>query len=137
MILIIRVRGRVGIKKDVEDTFQMLNLKRTNWATVVPEKPVYHGMIKKIKDFIAWGKIDRNFLKLLIEKRGEGKKDKISGKQLDKLFNGEKKLKDLGLKPYFRLHPPRKGYKHKKKPYVVGGVLGEWDNITELARRML
>jgi len=42
-----------------------------------------------------------------------------------------------GLKPLFRLHPPRKGYEGIKRSFKEGGALGyRADKINALLRRM-
>jgi large subunit ribosomal protein L30 len=43
-----------------------------------------------------------------------------------------------GVKPFFRLHPPKKGYRRSvKRPYNNKGELGyRGEAINELARRM-
>jgi len=49
-------------------------------------------------------------------------------------------LKDLpGVKPVFRLHPPRKGFKGSiKKSYRAGGEAGyRGEAINDLIRRMV
>lgn len=115
-IAAIRIRGLVNIKKTVEDTLKMMRLYKRNYCVVLENKPVVVGMLKKAKDYITWGEIDDNTLKLLIEKRG--KKDK----------------------KFFRLHPPRKGFERKgiKKPFTVGGALGyRGEKINELIKRMV
>ncbi|HNR25150.1 MAG TPA: 50S ribosomal protein L30, partial [Methanobacteriaceae archaeon] len=43
-----------------------------------------------------------------------------------------------GLKPVFRLHPPRKGYKDIKKAFNEGGTLGyRGEDINHLLKRMV
>ena len=41
MYAIIRIRGRTGIKKNIADTLDMLNLTRISHAVVIPETPSY------------------------------------------------------------------------------------------------
>ncbi len=143
MYAVIRVRGTVGVTKKIEDTLKLLNLEKPNHCTLVPETESYKGMLKKIKDFVTWGEIDDETLKLLVEKKGR----KIGNKKLDKkeVENvikaiKERGLKKSGIKPVFRLSPPRKGYERGgvKKPYKVGGALGyRGKDINALIRRML
>ena len=55
----------------------------------------------------------------------------------DKLIKGEKAV-NLGFKPFFRLHPPRKGIESKKHFGVGKGVLGDnGKEINKLITRML
>ena len=80
----------------------------------------------------------------MMEKRGRmtGNK-KITAeilKNLDKIQNGEVKIKDIeGLKPVFRLHPPKKGFERKgiKKTFKQGGVLGPRESLDDLLKRMI
>ena len=57
------------------------------------------------------------------------------------LAAGEAKLRDVkGLKPVFRLNPPRGGFERRgiKKPRSLGGALGyRGDKIKELLGRMV
>lgn len=120
MIAIIRIKGMVGRTKKIADTLDRLRLRR-KYVCIVLEKPTKEqlGMIKKVKDFIAFGEINAETYKELKEKRG--KKDE-KGK----------------LKPFFRLHPPRKGIESKKHFGVGKGVLGNnKEKINDLIRRML
>ncbi len=57
-------------------------------------------------------------------------------KELAKAVNsGTASLKDLGIKPVFRLHPARKGLKTTKKTAQQGGDLGFRQDIGDLIRR--
>ena len=69
MYAVIRVRGRTGIKKNIADNLNMLNLTRISHATVIPETPSYDGMLQKGKDYITWGEISEDTLKELISVR--------------------------------------------------------------------
>lgn len=120
MITAIRIRGDVGLKKAVRETLFRLRLRR-KYACIALEKPTKEqiGMIHRLKDFVAFGEIDEAMYKKLVEARGE--KD-VDGK----------------LKPFFRLHPPRKGIDAKKHFGVKKGVLGNHGNkLNELMERML
>ena len=74
----------------------------------------------------------------LIEKRGQliNKSKKIDSKNVVEELEKGKKYEELNLKPFFRLHPPRKGI--KSKFHFPKGVLGNnKDKINELMERML
>ncbi|BDH79738.1 MAG TPA: 50S ribosomal protein L30 [Methanothermobacter sp.] len=151
MFAVIRVRGSVGVRKDIKDTLKMLRLHRINHAVLVEETPDYKGMLQKAKDYITWGEIDKETLASMIRKRGrlpgnkkiteEHIKDKgySTFKELAAaIIKGETKLEDLDIKPVFRLHPPRKGYESVKKSFKEGGSLGyRGDKINELIQRMI
>ncbi|MBT3404839.1 hypothetical protein HN832_02090 [archaeon] len=119
-IAVIRIKGMIGINRDIAETLDRLRLRR-KYVCVILEKPSKEqmGMIKTLRDFVAYGEIDDATYKELVAKRG--KKD-VDGK----------------LKPFFRLHPARGGIDSKKHFGVKKGVLGNHkDKINELIRRML
>jgi len=140
MICAIRIKGDVGLKKDVRETLNRLRLRRKYSCVVLNEKKEQVGMIKKMKDFVAYGNINNKTFVKLIETRGKviDKKKKIDAKKVvEELIKG-KKYEELNLKPFFRLHPPRKGIDSKKHFGVKKGVLGNnKEKINELVGRML
>ena len=153
-IAVIRIRGTQGLKSQAKSTFRLLGLYKKNYCTVVDNSPVYVGMLTKIKDYATWGEIDEKTFKALLEKRGKvvGNKRLTSEylKQKTHLdfdaftkefFSSSKKLKDIpGLKCFFRLAPPIKGFERKgiKLPFSMGGVLGyRKEKINGLLQRMI
>ncbi|RLI92192.1 MAG: 50S ribosomal protein L30 [Candidatus Altiarchaeales archaeon] len=154
-IAIVRVRGRVHVGKDIEDTLRFLNLTRINHCVVVDNRKEYMGMIKKVNDYVTWGEICPDTLEKLLENRGrlngnkplteehlkKNTKYKSIEKFVDDFMKFKAELKDIpGLKPIFRLAPPRKGYDRGgiKHPYSVGGALGyRGERINELLERMI
>ena len=70
MFAIVRLRGEVNLRPEIKSTLAMLHIHRVNHCIVVKEDPHYRGMIQKVKDYVAWGKIDDDTLALLLEKRG-------------------------------------------------------------------
>ncbi|MBW2966127.1 uL30 family ribosomal protein [Candidatus Woesearchaeota archaeon] len=124
-IAVIRIRGMIRIRKEVADTLNMLNLLRKNSCVIFNSSPSILGMLNKVKDYITWGEINDETLKLLREKRLEKTKDK-EGKEAEKRF--------------FRLHPPRGGFERKgiKFSFKAGGVLGyRGDKINNLIQKMI
>lgn len=139
MIVAIRIKGMVKIKKKVEETISRLRMRRKYACVLVDEKDIIKmGMLKKIRDYVAYGEIEKGILIRLIEKRGQTI-DKSEIKAPDKIAEeimNKKKLSELGLKPFFRLHPPRGGLKNSKLHFPKG-VLGENKEINKLIERML
>ncbi len=153
-IAIIRISGQQGLVRKVKNTFKLLNLHKKNTCTIIDSSKDIKGMITVIKDHSTWGEIDKETLSLLIKKRGRlpGNicideaylKEKVK-KGFDEVssefIEGKMKLKDIpGLKPFFRLSPPKKGYAQKgtKKPFSLGGALGyRKEKINDLIQRML
>ncbi len=152
MIAAVRIRGRTGIKKEIADTLDMLKLTRINHAVLMEENPSYKGMLQKAKDYITWGEVDKETVSQLISKRGKlsgnlkvtedyikGNTDYSSVEELSMaLIDSGAKLEDIGVKPVFRLHPPRKGYENIKKTFKESGSLGyRGDNIGDLIKKMI
>jgi large subunit ribosomal protein L30 len=153
--LVIRARSDRGVTRKIRDTMSMLNLTRVNHATIVTDNPSYRGMLQKSKDYVTWGEVDADTIAKLIGERGRMSGDKpvtdasikegsdFKGiKDFSKaLASGEASMGDVdGLKPIFRLHPPRgsKGWGGIKRAYTVGGALGfRGDAISDLAERMM
>ena len=142
MIAVIRISGLVEIPKDVKETLFRMRLRKKFTLVLMHETPENLGMIKVARNFIAFGKIDKETLAELIEKRGktlENKKIKIDAEKIaSELIEGKtkKKLSDFGLKLFIGLHPPRGGI--DSKIHYPKGVLGDnQDKINDLIRRML
>ena len=132
MYAVVRIRGTIGARRDIRDTLKMLNLRRINSCTIIPENPSYKGMLQKVKDYVTWGEIDDETLALLLKRNGVDNVEEA----IKKLKEGEK-LKNI-TNPCIRLPPPRKGYKSIKKPFHLGGSAGyRGKEINELIRRMI
>lgn len=115
MIALIRIAGQVNLNKDIKETLERLNLKRKYHCFII-ENPndVEKGMIKKVKEFIAYGEISKETYEKLKKARG---------------YQGEK---------FFRLNSPRKGIDSKKPFGLNKGVLGDnKEKINELILRMI
>jgi large subunit ribosomal protein L30 len=151
MIAAIRVRGRTGVKGEIADTMKMLRLNRINHAVIIEENPSYQGMLQKAKDYITWGEINKETLVKMISKRGtlpgglkvtdEYLKENTSYQSIEDLSQAVLEgasLEESGIKPVFRLHPPRKGFKNIKKSYNEDGSLGyRGENVEDLISKML
>ncbi len=140
MIAIIRISGIINVDWDVAETLDRLRLRRKYACVVVREKPEIKGMLKKIENFVAYGKIDKATFIELIKKRGQAlQKGKIDAESTATGFlegKTEKKLSELGIKDFFRLHPPRGGI--KSKVHYPKGILGNnKEKINDLIMRML
>jgi large subunit ribosomal protein L30 len=138
-IVIVRLKGLVKVDRKIQDTLSMLRLRRKNVCVIVDDTKEVMGMIKKVENYIAYGKIDKETLKKLIEKRAEPhNKRKVKDEDVDSIFTNKKKLQDLGIKPFFRLHPPRGGFKKSTKVLWPKGILGNQDkDINKLIKKML
>jgi len=137
LIAIIRIAGLVKVKREIAETLYRLKLRRKYSCVVVkPTKPIL-GMIEKVKHYVSYGEIDKETLVKLLMKRGQKieKDKKMHAKEIINALFSVKDLKELGLKPFFRLHPPRGGIKSKLQ--YPKGVLGKNKDINKLIERML
>jgi LSU ribosomal protein L30P len=152
MYAVIRVRGRAGVNADVVQTLKYLRLTRINHLVLLPKNKYVEGMLRKAKDYITWGEIDKDTLVELLQKRGRLVGDKpIDMEYLQKNnFSSFEELADAILekkviysklpyiKPIFRLNPPRGGYKNTKRSVKEDGDLGyRQKEINKLIKRMM
>jgi len=140
MIVAIRISGQTKLRGEVTETLNRLRLRRKYACIVVNPTKEQLGMIKKVQDFVAYGEIKKEVFEKLVEKRGQliDKTEKVNAKKVVEGIEKGKKYQDLNLKPFFRLHPPRKGIDSKKHFGVKKGVLGNnKEKINELIERML
>ncbi len=153
-LAVIRIRGRVGLRKPVVETLQFLRLHRKNHLVLIDDRPSYRGMLQKAKDYITWGEVGTETISLLLKKRGflSGHvrltdalvKKYTKFENIDQfakaIANFQAELSDFQkLKPVFRLHPPKGGFKGKiKRPVKNHGELGyRGREIEDLIRRMV
>lgn len=141
MFAVVRVRGTIGLRKDVADTLKMLRLSRPNHCILLEENDVNKGMLKKAHNFITWGEVDPKTLEKLVETRARTKGNKPIEKSKIKEYVGEitnsKSLKVKDLVPVLRLSPPQKGYKKTKMHYPKGALGYRKEKINELLLRMM
>jgi large subunit ribosomal protein L30 len=109
-------------------------------------------MIRKVKDFVAYGEVEPEALLTVLSTRGRLVGNRPLTDEYVKghspfstiaefaaaLAKGEVTLRDLpGLKPVMRLHPPRKGHRPLKRTFQQGGALGYYGKeINTLLYRM-
>ena len=142
MHALVQLRGDVNMDGDIHDTLKMLNVHHVNHATLVPETDTYRGMVTKVNDYVAFGEPSQETLELVLETRAEpleGDAD-VDDEWVDEhtdyddvaglaaaLIAEETTLREQGLSPTLRLHPPRGGHDGIKHPVKEGGELGRHD----------
>jgi large subunit ribosomal protein L30 len=151
-LTVVRVRGVGDASPEVEKTLEILHLNRNCHITLVDDRPSFLGMLKKAHHFVTWGETTKEGALRLLKERGR----LIGDKKLDDSYArkvGFKNLEELAeatltlavefrhlpeIKPVFRGHPPRKGYKGRiKKSYTSKGVTGyRGEAINSLVERM-
>lgn len=135
----------------VTSTLIYLNLTKKYRATLIPENPQSLGMLRKVKEVVAWSSANPSIVKELLEKKGRiAGFEPVSASDLPKEYDGIEALAAAisddrlslsqirKIKPWFALSPPRGGFKRKtKNQYNEGGVLGEDKELVDIVRRML
>lgn len=116
MIAVIRIKGQVALQSKVKETLNRLKLRKKYTCVAIEPTEEMMGMIKSVRNFVAYGEISDETYKKLVDARG--KKDS-EGK----------------LKPFFALHPARGGM--NTKLHYPEGVLGENKEMDKLVERML
>lgn len=140
MIAIIRISGMVDLNKGIKATLDRLRLRKKYSCVVLEETPEISGMLKKVKQYVAYGKIDNDTFKELLIKRGRLKGDKpIDAKDATDEFISKFMKKEFGkIKPFFRLQPPKGGFKKRSRLLYPKGILGDnKENIKLLIKKML
>ena len=149
--LVVRIRGTVNIPYWANNTLDNLNLDKRFRATVIPENPESLGMLRKVKEMVAWTSADATIIKELLEKRGKKTGFKpITNSDLPEGYNTIEELasaiadnkitlsKIRSIKPWFALNSPRGGFKRKTKTqYSQDGILGEHKGLADIVKRML
>lgn len=129
------------MKKDIKDTLAMLRLNRKMHSVLIKENESMKGMLNKVRNWITWGEVDDENLKILINKRGRKQvNERLNEKEAEEIFNkikGNEKIPEE-IKPVFRLTPPSKGFKKSIKQHYPDGELGyRGKEINELLKRMI
>ena len=153
MQALVQLRGDVNMDTDIHDTLKMLNIHHVNHCTLVPDTDTYNGMVSKVNDFVAFGEPSQETIELLLSTRAEPAEgdadvddewvaentefDDIEALAFG-LLSEETTLREQGLAPVLRLHPPRGGHDGLKQPTQAGGQLGKHttEEIDELLTAM-
>lgn len=153
MRALVQIRGEVNMEQSVRDTLSMLNIHKVNHATFVPETETYRGMVTKVNDYVAHGVPSKDVVVTLLRTRAEPLEGKATVDDewvsentdydsiedlADAVYAEETNLREQGLSPVLRLHPPRKGHKGIKHVTKEGGELGKHttEEIDELLEAM-
>ncbi len=153
MYAVIRIRGLKNIRPEIKHTLDSLQLDRKNHCVLVTKNVTMDGMLHVVKDYVAFGPVKDETVAKLLEKRGRLSGDiKISPDFLKKhnvanvqglaqqVTSGKTTLKDIGIKPVFRLNSPKKGFGKEgiKRGVGLKGPLGFHDKgIDSLLGQMM
>lgn len=151
-LVVVRIRGGVNVRDEVEDTLKMLRLTRPNHCTLVEDNSSRRGMLDKVKEMVTWGSVEPGVLEELLRKKGRLDDESITDETIQKyssyktvrefseaVCEGEAELDKIrGLKKVFRLHPPKKGYRAVRRSFQHGGASGDrGGKIDNLISRMI
>ena len=152
-IVVVRVRGSVGVSKEIEKVFRQMHLTRKNHATLIETSPSNNGTLRKVKDYATWGMPSLRVLGKLVAKRGMLAGNRRLTEDYVKEYLGYGSLSELvealyesrvdirnlkGVKPLFRLNPPRKGFHGSiKKPFSEGALGDREEAIDSLLEKMI
>ncbi len=132
VILAVRIRGTATDNPDIRKTMETLKMESTFRARLLESSRSTLGMLRAAKNLVAWGQVNPEVLENLLRKRGEREGNKEFDDEFAKVFfrkeniaelarsvvAGEIGVKDLwlaGVKPRFRLHPPRGGFRLQRR----------------------
>jgi large subunit ribosomal protein L30 len=141
-LIAIRLDGTPTVRHPEELTLDTLRMKTRYSAVLLRDNPSVKGMLQRIKDHITWAEAKKEDIELLLSSRAstaEGlglapefvkKNSGLAGvsELVAALYSGKMtlaKLREMGIAPYFRLHPPRGGFRRSsKRPITDSGELG-------------
>ncbi|MCL4365263.1 MAG: uL30 family ribosomal protein [Candidatus Marsarchaeota archaeon] len=133
LLAVVRVRGSMGVRRELNETMKRLNLERVNNLVLIYGTRSNIGMIKKVGDFVTYGEIRKDMLERLLSEKGG---DKAKG-EADAIASGKKNPKAVISIP-IRLRPPKHGYGGIKHNFLHGGALGyRGEEISRLLERMV
>ncbi len=152
LLIAVNMHGKINSSAPVRKALTELKVERRFSASLVPDDGPSLGMLRLCKDYLAWAPVDAELLVALLRARGM-----VSGtRRLDaqalaslgfKKYEtfAEKILKDgarlsayPGIKPFFRLSPPRGGLKlSSRRQATERGILGNNPKLPEIVRRMI
>ena len=153
-IAVIRVRGDVGLNPNVRRALDILRLYKKNYCVILPNTDSAMGSVKRVKDFVTFGELNKETFIKLIQARAKIAGDKLLTENFlkdqtkldikafaDAFYDFKIELKQInGLKQFFRLHPPIGGFERAgiKHSYAEGGALGyRGKYINKLIERMI
>jgi large subunit ribosomal protein L30 len=152
LLLIVNLHGKINSPSGARKALGELKVERKFTASVVTDDGPTLGMLRSCKDYLTWAPVDKDLLVSLLEKRGMiSESRKLDADALSKL--GFKKYEELadrmikdelrlsavsGLRPFFRLSPPRGGFKLSlRRQAGERGTLGSNPKLPEIVRRMV
>lgn len=152
LILVVNLHGQINSSAPVRKALNELWVAKKFSASIVPDDAPTVGMLRLCKDYVAWSQVDAGLLGDLLKKRGMVSStkalDQASLKKLGfknhedmaaKMVKDQTRLSAVeGVLPFFRLAPPRGGFKLSlRRQSTERGLLGNNPKLEGMVRRML
>jgi len=152
LILVVNLHGKINSSAPVRKALTELWVARKFSASVVGDDAPTVGMLRRCKDYVAWCAADEALLGDLLKKRGMVSATKALDQAALKGLGykdhealAAKMVKDgvrlsaiNGVLPYFRLAPPKGGFKvSMRRQFTEKGLLGKNPKLEEIVRRMI
>ena len=146
------MHGQINSSAPVRKALYELCVSRNFSASVVADDAPTVGMLRLCKDYVAWCPVNEELLSELLKKRGMVSATRtLDAATLKEL--GYKRHEDLaakmvkdqtrlsavnGVLPYFRLAPPKGGFKLSlRRQATERGLLGSNPKLDATVRRMI
>ena len=152
LLLVVNLHGAINSSSGVRKAMTEMKVVRKFSASVVTDDVTTTGMLRLCKGYLAWAPADSELIALLLKKRGMVSEsrtlDSASVKALgykdheemaEKMFKAGVRLSAVtGIRPFFRLAPPRGGFKMStRRQFRERGTLGANPTLPEIVRRMV
>ena len=152
LLLVVNLHGKINSSAPVRQALTELWVAKKFSASVVTDDPATVGMLRLCKDYVAWAPVDQGLLVDLLKKRGMVSSTKSLDQAQLKILGfkshddlAAKMVKDQarlsavkGVLPFFRLAPPKGGFKLSlRRQSTERGLLGKNPNLEGIVRRML
>jgi large subunit ribosomal protein L30 len=152
LLLVVNLHGSINSTVPVRRALNELWVAKRFSASVVTDDPTTEGMLGLCKNFVAWCPLEEGLLADLLQRRGMVSSTKpldqasLKGMGYEnhadlaaKMLKDQVRLSALpGVLPYFRLAPPKGGFKLSlRRQSTERGVLGSNPGLEGVVRRMI
>jgi len=152
LLLVVNLHGQINSSAPVRKALNELWVSKKFSASVVTDDTPTVGMLRLCKDYVAWCPVDEGLLSDLLKKRGmvsaarpldaetlKGLGYRRHEDLAAKMVKDQTRLSAVnGVLPYFRLAPPKGGFKLSlRRQATEHGLLGNNPKLDAIVRRMI
>jgi large subunit ribosomal protein L30 len=152
LLLVVNLHGQINSSAPVRKALNELWVAKKFSASVVTDDAPTVGMLRLCKDYVAWCPVDEELLAALLKKRGmvsgarsldaatlKGLGYKTHEDLAARMVKDQMRLSAVnGVLPYFRLAPPKGGFKASlRRQATERGLLGSNPKLDAIVRRMI